>query len=135
QGSREEVTVLLRSQQRGANLGWRVWEGTRCYWGPVCHCRLCVPAGRIHPSAGLFDHRWARVSRFGDPGAEGTYFYGDFCSGWIRSFRFEYQVVSPTTLRSGLGTVSQPSSFGYDGQGEMYVVSLSGRVWKIVPAS
>jgi len=135
QGSREEVTVLLRSQQRGANLGWRVWEGIRCYSGP------CAAAGYVFPQVEYTHQQGCSITGglvyrgSAIPGLEGTYFYGDFCSGWIRSFRFENQVVSPTTLRSDLGTVLQLSSFGYDGQGEMYVVSLSGRVWKIVPAS
>lgn len=135
QGSREEVTVLLRSQQRDANLGWRFWEGTRCYSGP------CATTGYVFPQVeythqhgcsitGGHVYRGAAIQ-----GLQGTYFYGDFCAGWIRSFRFENQVVSPTAVRSDLGTVSQLSSFGYDGQGEMYVLSLSGRIWKIVPAS
>jgi hypothetical protein len=69
------------------------------------------------------------------PGLAGTYFYGDFCGGWIRSFRYENSVVGPLTLRSDLGTVGSLSSFGFDGRGELYVTSLSGAVYRIVADS
>ncbi|MEX0864006.1 MAG: PQQ-dependent sugar dehydrogenase, partial [Acidimicrobiia bacterium] len=43
QDVREEVTVVRSGILAGANLGWRVWEGTRCYTGP------CSVAGFVFP--------------------------------------------------------------------------------------
>jgi glucose/arabinose dehydrogenase len=132
QGAREEVTVLHSGNQNGANLGWRVWEGTACFAGP------CFVTGYVFPQVeythasgcsvtGGFVYRGSAI-----PGLAGNYFYGDFCGGWIRSFRYENSVVGPQTVRTDLGTVAQLSSFGYDGQGELYVTSLSGVVRRIV---
>jgi glucose/arabinose dehydrogenase len=132
QGAREEVTVLHPGIQAGANLGWRVWEGSHCFAGP------CFVGGYVFPQVeythadgcsvtGGFVYRGDDI-----PGLAGTYFYGDFCGGWIRSFRYENSVVGPLTLRSDLGTVGSLSSFGFDGQGELYITSLSGAVYRIV---
>ena len=134
QGTREEVTVLRSSQQRGANLGWRMWEGSHCYAGPCSVAGLHFPQVEYSHQQGCsitggFVYRGTAIS-----GLQGTYVFGDFCSGFIRSFRYENSVVGPVTHRTDLGTVSQLSSFGYDGQGEMYVTSLRGTVFKIVPA-
>jgi glucose/arabinose dehydrogenase len=135
QDVREEVTVVRSGSLAGANLGWRVWEGTRCYAGPCTVSGFVFPQIEYsHPNGcsvtGGFVYRGSAIT-----GLAGTYFYGDFCGGWIRSFRYENSVVGPQTLRTDLGTVPLLSSFGIDGDGEMYVTSLQGGVVrKIVPA-
>jgi hypothetical protein len=135
QGAREEVTVLRSGTHAGANLGWRVWEGTRCFAGPCFVAGFTFPQVEYsHPTGcsviGGMVYRGSSI-----PGLAGTYFYGDLCGGWIRSFKFENSVVGPETARTDLGTVPQLSSFGFDGQGELYVTSLQGTVRRIVPAS
>ena len=63
------------------------------------------------------------------PSLSGTYFYGDFCGGWIESFRYENSVVGSRSAHGAdLGSVPLLSSFGYDGFGELYVTSLQGGV-------
>ena len=58
--------------------------------------------------------------------------YGDYCQGWVRSFRFVGG--QPTdqrdwqTLRPG-GNVT---SFGQDAAGEIYVLTQQGGVYRIV---
>jgi hypothetical protein len=67
------------------------------------------------------------------PDLGGTYFYGDFCAGWIRSFRLSGGVaIDHKDWTSDLGTVGALSSFGIGPDGELYVVSLSGSVFKLV---
>jgi len=135
QKHREEVTVLSAGSP-GANLGWNTWEGTRCFDPP------CVGGSHIFPLieyshlagcsvTGGYVYRGSAIS-----GLDGTYFYGDLCSGWISSFRYQGGGAVDHVDRSGeLGTVSSLSSFGLDGFGEIYVTSLQGgRVFKIVPA-
>ena len=74
------------------------------------------------------------------PGLSGTYFYAEFCSGRIASFRyangtlFDWRNRTPE-LRPAGSTISLISSFGEDGDGELYIVSLEGSIYKIVPAS
>jgi hypothetical protein len=51
----------------------------------------------------------------------------------VRSFRYTGGGVADTWDWSGdLGTVSGLTSFGTDGQGELYVVSGGGNVYRIV---
>ena len=66
------------------------------------------------------------------PELVGTYFYGDFCSGWVRSFRYTGGgIADPWDWTTDLGTISSLTSFGTDGQGELYVVSGRGDVYRI----
>jgi hypothetical protein len=68
------------------------------------------------------------------PGYGGTYFYGDFCSGFVRSFRLEGgRAIDARDLTSQLGTRRNLSSFGVDAEGEVYIIELSGSVYQIVP--
>ena len=63
----------------------------------------------------------------------GHYFYGDYCEGWVRSFRIAGQTVTDrkdwTSLRPG----SQILSFGEDARGELYLLTSSGHVYRIDP--
>ena len=69
------------------------------------------------------------------PGYAGTYFYGDYCEGFVRSFRL--QGGRPAEARDHTATVGRGisfvSSFGVDLDGEMYVVDHDGEVYRIVP--
>jgi hypothetical protein len=133
QDQREEIT-MLGAGAAGANLGWNTWEGTHCFQGP------CFTTGFVFPQVeythaegcsvtGGFVYLGSAIT-----GLAGTYFYGDFCAGRIHSFVYEEGIVSKHFDRTAeLGVVSQLSSFGYNGFGEVYVTSLlSGRVFKIV---
>ncbi|MGE5141887.1 MAG: glucose dehydrogenase, partial [Acidobacteriota bacterium] len=67
------------------------------------------------------------------PALSGFYLYGDYWRGWVRSFRFaggsatESRDWPPLAVSGGL------SSFGQDARGELYVTSLSGKLYRIVP--
>jgi glucose/arabinose dehydrogenase len=137
QNAREEINVQPAGSTGGQNYGWNIMEGTACYSPPTG----CSTAGLTLPVhdyshtdgcsvTGGYVYRGARI-----PMLTGAYFYGDFCGGWVRSFRWSGGVVSGhldwVQLRPAGGQVS---SFGEDGRGELYVVSLAGSVYRIVPA-
>jgi hypothetical protein len=64
-------------------------------------------------------------------GLRGRYLFGDFCRGRVESARLSpgrASGVRRTSLR-----VENLSSFGEDAQGRVYVTSLSGPVYRIVP--
>jgi len=138
QGDREEVDVGLASRRGGENWGWSVMEGTRCF-RPAAGCNT---AG-LDPPVGEYDHgsgcsitggvvyRGCRL-----PGYAGTYFYSDFCSAFVRSFRLENgRAVDQRDWTSTLGRgLDQPTSFGVDADGEAYIVDGDGEVYRIVPA-
>lgn len=138
QAQREEIDVGSATRRGGENYGWNVAEGTRCF-APPSGCDL---SGLTPPVldyghdegcsvTGGVVYRGCRM-----PGWHGTYFYGDFCSGFVRSFRLEAgRAVErrdwTATLGPGLGQVS---SFGVDADGEIYVLDYDGDVFRLVPA-
>ena len=68
------------------------------------------------------------------PDLVGTYFYGDFCTAFVRSFR----LVGGTATEerdwtSGMGGLDRISSFGNDDEGEVYVVDYDGEVYRLEP--
>lgn len=70
------------------------------------------------------------------PGHHGTFFFGDYCEGFVRSFRFvNGSVTEQRDWTDPLGRgIDNLSSFGVDADGEMYIVDLDGEVFKVVPA-
>jgi hypothetical protein len=67
------------------------------------------------------------------PELVGHYFFSDYCGGGLRSFR----VVSGTvqSFRDWeITSTGNVSSFGEDSRGEVYVISHSGNVSRIVRA-
>lgn len=134
QGRFEEVSFQPASSAGGENYGWRVTEGRECYDPPSG----CATAG-LTPPVLAYDHGPAcsvtggyvyRGSAF--PALVGRYFFGDYCAGWIHSFLVvEDAVAGLQDHTPQVGTVSEISSFGEDGMGELYVVSLNGTVYRI----
>jgi glucose/arabinose dehydrogenase len=130
----EEVSVQPASSAGGENYGWRVMEGPDCY-NPPSGCStagLTLPVYSYDHGAGcsITGGYVYRGSTF--PALAGRYFFGDYCSGWIRSFVFQNGApVGVQDHTAEVGTLSQISSFGEDGAGELYVVSLGGTVYRI----
>ena len=140
QDSFEEVDVGSASRHGGENYGWNIMEETHCFRSPSCsQVGLMLPvldyghdAGSCAVTGGVV-YRGCRM-----PGYAGTYFYGDFCSAFVRSFRLQggaavEQRDWTNTLGVGVGAIS---SFGVDGEGEIYILDYSdGEVYEVVPAS
>jgi glucose/arabinose dehydrogenase len=139
QDRREEIDVGLASRGGGENYGWRITEGTLCH-NPTANCGtagLTPPATEYDHTlgcavAGGYVYRGCRL-----PGYQGTYFYGDFCTSMIRSFRLVNGLAADqrdwsSSLSRGVGAIS---AFGIDADGELYIVDHDGRILKIVPAS
>ena len=70
------------------------------------------------------------------PGYAGTYFYADYCSAFVRSFRLEGgRAVDSRDWTTSLGRgLDSPTSFGVDADGEAYIVDRDGELYRIVPA-
>jgi glucose/arabinose dehydrogenase len=134
QDNREEIDVTATGSSGGENYGWNRMEGTACYPGGTCNrSGLVLPAldynhGDGCSVTGGYVYRGPAI-----PALQGTYFYSDYCQGWVRSFRYQNgQATSkqewPTL--SGKGNVS---SFGQDAAGELYLVVSSGTVYRLAP--
>lgn len=74
------------------------------------------------------------------PDLHGTYFYPDYCAGFVRTFRYgPGGVVVDSQDRTldlvpGDGhTIDNPTSFGEDVRGELYIVDYDGELYRIRP--
>jgi hypothetical protein len=71
------------------------------------------------------------------PALDGVYFYADYCTGLLRSFRWrDGRVTDLWDWKPALdpdNKLATLSSFGQDADGEIYLVSLDGVIWKLVP--
>jgi glucose/arabinose dehydrogenase len=136
----EEVDVALAPRRGGENYGWNVMEGLHCFQ-PASGCNqtgLTLPVleythaqGACSITGGVV-YRGCRL-----PGYAGTYFYGDYCAAFIRSFRtLSGQAVDQRDWTAALGrNITAITSFGVDDEGEVYIVDQQGEVYKVVPAS
>ena len=130
----EEVDVSPTAVQRGrgVNFGWNIMEGKHCYPSDPCTAIGVVPVveyahfgGTCSITGGYVYHGSAL------PELAGNYFYADYCAGSVHSIKYPGTKTGDwTTLLSPGGNIS---SFGQDNRGELYVLQLSGPVWRIVP--
>ncbi len=127
----EEIDYETLRGASGANFGWDEWEG---FAPNECDGR-CTP-GTTKPifAYGVGDRcavigghvvRDRRLSLFR------RYVFADLCDGVLRSLAPRLGRVR-SAQRTGL-SVSQPSSFGEDTRGRLYVASLDGPVYRLVP--
>ena len=129
QGEVEEVTVVRR---KGANLGWRVWEGRSRYSSGETAPGHVPPVIQRYHSDGNCSITGGVVVR--DPvlsALRGRYVFGDFCRGRIESARLDGNRARD--VRATRLEVDSLSSFGEDARRRVYVTSLGGPVYRLVP--
>lgn len=130
----EEVHVLDLASAAGANLGWRTMEGRECYPPDS----MCVQGGFDIP-VHVYDHdhgcsiTGGLVYR-GDalPALQGRYFFADWCSGLLESFRHADGEARDLVALEGLGSIGQINGFARDADGEMLLVMDDGRILRLV---
>jgi glucose/arabinose dehydrogenase len=123
QNTREEVDVMPDAQA-GVNYGWSVMEGAICY-----NAMTCTQTGLTLPILDYGTHLNGTCSITGGyvyrgnaiPAIRGHYFYSDYCSGFLRSFR--YSSGAALDQKDWGLTASSVTSFGVDAAGELYMMS------------
>lgn len=156
QNCTEEIDFAPSTSAGGENYGWRQMEGFQCFdrnnpnncnpsgstcaGSPACNDpSITLPVVDYPHSSGAcsvtggYVYRGCRM-----PNYRGRYFYGDYCNGKVNSLIMSNGVA---TSKIDVSTQVDPSatlngglpSFGTDGQGEIYAVSLNGFVRKFVP--
>jgi glucose/arabinose dehydrogenase len=131
---RQEEIDIVSAKDGGLNYGWNLMEGPECYRTSNCdQTGLLLPALSYTHSEGCsvtggYVYRGSRL-----PSVVGHYFFADYCSGWIRSFKYDQGMVSERRQWS-VGSVGRVLSFGEDAAGELYVCSANGTVYRIEPA-
>jgi len=134
----EEIDVERAPRRGGQDYGWNLMEGSQCY-RPASGCNragLTLPVHEYSHSEGCsvtggVVYRGCRL-----PDLAGAYFFGDFCSGFVRSFRLvDGQATDLRDWTAGLRGIDSPTSFGLDADGEVYVVDYDGEVYRLEPGA
>jgi glucose/arabinose dehydrogenase len=134
QGDREEIDAVTPAAGRGANFGWNTMEGKACFGASSCNQQdLVLPVLDYTHSDGACSVTGGYVYRgTAIAGLAGTYFYADYCRGWVRSFRLANGTASEEREWPDLAPNGQVTGFGQDAAGELYLMTAAGRVVKIV---
>lgn len=128
----EEVDVQPAASAGGENYGWALMEGDHCYKSMLCRkSGLAMPVIEYDHDDGC-SITGGYVYRGRDiPELAGTYFYGDYCEGWIRSFVYQGGAATNKSSWPTLDTNQEITSFGEDARGELYVVLSGGTIYRI----
>ncbi len=152
QMQREEVDVVAAPVPAGLNYGWDFYEGGQCSDTLSCPGTFCPAstAGFTMPLV-TFDHGEGCSITGGYvyrgcalPDLRGTYFYSDYCGGFVRTFRFAGgAATNPQDRTADLGpsggSFANVTTFGQDARGELYLAehgncsTATGKLYKIVP--
>jgi glucose/arabinose dehydrogenase len=141
----EYVFVVAGTDKARKNFGWSIAEGRHCYGKKQCdrsaftepvvdypHDQGCsITGGEVYRGTAI-------------PALDGVYFYADYCTNLVRSFRWFADPSAPSggvardhwDWRSALdpdAKLQSISSFGTDADGEMLIVTLTGSVFKLAP--
>lgn len=144
QSAREEIDFQPAGSDGGENYGWRAREGSidnSAVGDPA-------PAGAISP---IYDYSRGSGAFQGEtvvggyvyrgslvPELQGAYFFADYIDGKIWSFRYDGVTRTDLTnwtqaLGPNIGSFGNISSFGESSTGELYITSLNGSIFQIVP--
>lgn len=138
--SREEIDFIPAGVS-DQNLGWRCMEGTLCTGLSGCSCANPILLDPIHEYdhsqgcsvTGGMIYRGAAI-----PDLLGTYFFADFCSDRVWSLKYNGAIVTnfvdrTSELNSTGSNLQSIVTFGEDHDGEIYLISVAGAIYKIVP--
>ncbi len=126
----EEIDHTGRGKLAGANFGWDLFEGDHTFEGNGS------PPANYEPPVLELSHNDGNCAITGGyvlhdksvPALDGRYVYADYCAGDLRSL----DPSNPGGSDNDTGVdVDQPSSFGVDSRGHLYVASLGGAVYRI----
>jgi glucose/arabinose dehydrogenase len=148
----EEIDVQAADSPAGLNYGWDVMEGTSCFdpkpSKPPCNDPSLLLPVYEYPNSDPINTcavTGGSVYRGSlSQSLRGVYFFIDLCQGRLMSLRWDpitgtaFDVVDrtdefPTNPPTQDNEISQPVAISEDGFGELYVVSLQGSVYKLVP--
>jgi glucose/arabinose dehydrogenase len=130
----EEVDFRAAAKlDRLANYGWSRYEGYSVY---KPRHRYSNVGQKVKPVL-VYSHQQGRCSISGGfvyrgqavQAARGRYFYGDYCTGIVWSFRVAKHGRASKAVVSG--HVPSVSGFGVDGNSELYATSLEGTLYRL----
>ena len=131
QNAWEEIDIEPAGSRGGSNFGWDLLEGTHAF--ERGEARGAIPPVFEYPNGdGSCAVTGGYVYR-GDDLVDliGAYVFADYCGGRLEAFVLR---DGRAKQHRGLGVrVDALASFGEDADGELYVLSLSGPVYRLAP--
>jgi glucose/arabinose dehydrogenase len=137
----EEVDVVPLASLGGKDFGWSVMEGFHCYRAASCDRNgLTLPVVEYGHDAGCSITGGVVYRGAALPQLAGLYFYADYCTALLRSFRMtrDRGITDSWDWKKALDPdnhLAQIASFGEDENGEVYILGLGGTVWKLALTS
>ncbi len=134
QDTLEEIDLVGSGQGSGANFGWSAFEGDQPFNDDQDPDGAIPPVLTAPHSEGNCSITGGLVVR--DPSLKtlyGRYLYGDLCAGELRSFTPRPGRLATDDVPLG-PKVGRLASFGEGMDGTVYAVSVSGPVYRLVPA-
>ena len=134
----EWIHVVPADDRVGHNFGWDVVEGFECFEAGTCdRTGLTAPVVDFSHEEGCsitggFVYRGAAI-----PDLAGHYLFADYCSALLRSIRWDGGAVTAhwdwKPVLDPDSRLAKIVSFAEDPAGELYLVSLAGALYKLVP--
>jgi glucose/arabinose dehydrogenase len=127
----EEVDFVAAGTPWPLNFGWDVYEGDEEVEAGALQGEgdLIFPITAYGHDVGCSITGGFVYRGTGVPSLRGRYLYGDFCSGAVWSLRVEDGEAAD--LRRERVSLPNLTSFGEDDQGELYLVSQDGSVYRL----
>jgi hypothetical protein len=149
QGSWEEIDFQPAGSSGGENYGWRCMEGNHCTGLTGCTCDINCGGGLLVCPIHEYSHSTDGFScsitggyvyrGCAMPDMNGIYFFADYCSDHIKSFRYspgsgitEFTDRTTELDPAGATAITDITSFGEDAYGELYITDRNGEVFKII---
>jgi glucose/arabinose dehydrogenase len=137
----EEINVL-RPGEREVSFGWNQLEGEGCLLDKPCDPSLYRAPALTYPHVYEDIGHCAIIGGDVYRGAagslpDGTYLYGDYCSGTIWAVPVEQLVAGDAAPRVAAKldpTLGQIMGFGQDDAGELYVLTSAGQIYRFSEA-
>ncbi|MEP7378818.1 MAG: PQQ-dependent sugar dehydrogenase [Chloroflexota bacterium] len=132
QGSYEEVDAEPAGQG-GRNYGWNVTEGLHCYALSDCdQSRITMPVAEYSHDEGCAITGGYVYRGSAYPGLVGQYVFSDYCSGslWAIDAASAIESGPVTPIEYGSASIN-PTAFGEDEAGELYLVNGAGQIFRL----
>jgi glucose/arabinose dehydrogenase len=128
--------------QKGANYGWNHFEGPGPFTGPnpdpISIGPVVAPIYSYNHTVG-HSITGGYVYRGDGDALQGQYFFADFVQGKVFTLSFNGSAWVATDRTSQIVTdvpgaaLTQPSSFGEDARGNLYIVDFGGNIFRLTP--
>ncbi len=136
QNAWEEIDFVVLDEVDGVNWGWRRWEGNHAYpsGSTSSRSRMRFPVAEYGHDVGRSVTGGYVYRGTAYPALVGTYLYADFEAGWIAGLQRlnenGTELVTPR-VRTLVENAGNPSSFGEDEDGELYVCDWRGTLYRV----